>query len=1173
MKKSIRRTMKQIIAVALITTLTVGTCATVYADNSTTTYISRQEQVRAGVEYVIQCGKFDKQCGSSTIGGKVIETEEIATLHDGIISMLDDSTVVNNVNYLDDSVIANDVNIYAADMYNVNAGSVNLSDVIVAENNISFGASTVNSDSAILYSKNGNISFYCGDVTFTGIIYAPNGTVRFEGSNININGVIIAKDVIVRAGTFNVNYNSSVAESVDNLDYIEDNELFGLCVYNNEEEQKKSLQWKTSSSIETIDIYARYGSDGFKKISTTKDEMYAIDYEAIVDVADYYVVANTKFGEEILSNIVTLVKGEEGIYEDSIDSDKDGIPDGYEYLIGTDALNPDTDGDGFSDGYEVNVLCTDPLTYDEDKDFDNDGLTNLQEMELGTNPYLKDSDFDGIIDSMDETPMKANVNIGIEVDYNIPINIGIFDSVSKYLDEDGNKCQIVYNYVNDQTKYMTDSKNRSYNLYNNKNQVVAAIGYVDDRIIANIYSYNGDKIESITHNGFQYEFAYDEDGNMINAMIGGRTLISDKYSEKNLVLEEYGNNNLNQYAYDENGNVITQEVNGNIAYKWTYDDKGNITSYNDLYIDEIFTYTYDETGNVKTINSNKGFKITYYEDDNTYSVTYEDDNTSRTQDVTISEKENETGDIYEVTTTNLISNGKLVSVVTGDTTSERTIYEDNRVIIHSKYTSSEDGVTKIEYQDGKILEYEYDKCGNIVAVNECGERKISYEYDDLGQLIRENNLYANKTVVYVYDNAGNILESKEYLYSIDILGECISEKKYKYQDNEWKDLLTNYNGENITYDQIGNPLSYRDGMEFTWVGRKLATIHTEQDVISYKYNSNGIRISKTVNDIETTYQLDGTKIISETTNGNIIWYIYDENNYVIGFEYVGKTYYFEKNAQGDVTRIFDAEGNFISEYFYDAWGNVIAVVGNEEIANINPFRYRSYYCDNETGLYYVSSRYYDPEISRFINADVMLDTANVLGFNLFTYCGNNPIMYVDPTGYGRTYVIYYNNPGGGFYDQAINSPYYNRKSKNVYMKSVTSNQDFIDAWNSMSGKIDYVYLYLHGGKGVLYFKGESLSFSGKQSFGSLNSKKVKKGVYLLSCKGGAGNEGNNVAWMFAKLTSSKVYACTGSVSYSKIFGKYYARKAWDWGIIKTFYYQKKYIFWGANIAKSAAGQW
>ena len=878
--------MKRIIAVILITTLTVGTCAAAYADDSTT-YILRQEQENAGVEYVIQCGKIDKQYGNSTINGEIIETEEIATLHDGIMAMLDDNTVINDVNYLADSVIANDSNTYATNMYNVNAGSVNLSDVIVAENNISFAASTVNSDSAILYSKNGDINFNCGDVTYTGIIYAPNGTVCFEGSNININGVIIAKDVIVRAGTFNVNYNSNVAKAADNLDYIEMDELFGLSVYSNEEEQTKSLKWEINSSIETIDIYARYDSEGFKKISATKDEMYAIDNKTIIDAADYYVVANTKFGEEILSNIVTLVKDGEDVYEDSIDSDEDGIPDGYEYIIGTDALNPDTDGDGFSDGYEVNVLCTDPLIYDEDKDFDEDGITNLQEMELGTNPYLKDSDFDGLIDSIDEIPMKANVNTGIEVDYEIPINIGLFDSVSKYLDEDGNKCQIVYNYVNGQTKYMSDSKNRSYNLYNNKNQVVAAIEYVDDKVITNTYSYNGDKIETITHNGFQYEFSYDEDGNMTNAMIGNRTLISNKYSEGNLVSEKYGNNNLNEYVYDENDNVIKQEVNGNTAYKWTYDEKGNIVSYDDLYSDEIFTYTYDEEG-------------------------------------------------------------------------------------------------------------------NNISVNECGEKKISYEYDDLGQLIRENNLYANKTIVYVYDNAGNILENKEYPYSTDVLGECISTKKYKYQDDEWRDLLTNYNGENITYDQIGNPLSYRDGMEFTWVGRQLATIQTEQDAISYKYNSNGIRTSKTVNGIETTYQLDGSKIISETTNGNIIWYIYDENNYIIGFEYADKTYYFEKNAQGDVTRIFDAEGNFVSEYFYDAWGKVISIVGNEEIANINPFRYRGYYCDNETGCYYLQSRYYDSCTGRFLNADdvrYICDNGVNIGYNLYIYGRNNPVLYVDYTGH------------------------------------------------------------------------------------------------------------------------------------------------------------------------------
>ena len=337
-------------------------------------------------------------------------------------------------------------------------------------------------------------------------------------------------------------------------------------------------------------------------------------------------------------------------------------------------------------------------------------------------------------------------------------------------------------------------------------------------------------------------------------------------------------------------------------------------------------------------------------------------------------------------------------------------------------------------------------------------------------------------------------------------------------------------------------------------------------VQEYAYVYNGSSLMQMV--VQTT--VDDGEPVTET-----LYFSYDATGNPMSVLYNGTDYYYTVNLQGDVTAILNTSGTAVVEYTYDAWGNILTVTGSmaDTLGAVNPMTYRGYVYDTETGLYYVSSRYYDPEIGRFINADVMLDTETVLGFNLFAYCGNNPIMYVDPTGYGRTYVIYYNNPGSGFYDQAMNSPYYNRKSKNVYMISVTSNQDFIDAWNSMSGTIDYVYLYLHGGKGVLYFKGESLSFSGKQSFSSLNAKKVKKGVYLFSCKGGAGSEGNNVAWMFAKLTNSKVYACTGSVSYSKIFGKYYARKAWDWGIIKTFYYQKRYIFWGANIAKSAAGQW
>lgn len=243
-----------------------------------------------------------------------------------------------------------------------------------------------------------------------------------------------------------------------------------------------------------------------------------------------------------------------------------------------------------------------------------------------------------------------------------------------------------------------------------------------------------------------------------------------------------------------------------------------------------------------------------------------------------------------------------------------------------------------------------------------------------------------------------------------------------------------------------------------------------------------------------------------------------------------------------------------------------------QITRINPFLYRTYYYDWEIGMYYLQSRYYDPQVGRFINADEMADTESVLGVDLFAYCENNPIMYVDLLGYGKTYVIYYNRIGSSFYDQAMNSPYYNKNNKNVHMVSVQGVQSFINAWNAMSGTIDYVYLYLHGGSGMLCFSDGNLSFSGDKSFSKLISKKVKNRVYLFSCKGGAGSLGSNVAWKLAELTSTKVIACTGSVSFSKVFGKYYARKAKDWGVFKTFYYQKKYIFWGPVIAKSAFGQ-
>ena len=143
-------------------------------------------------------------------------------------------------------------------------------------------------------------------------------------------------------------------------------------------------------------------------------------------------------------------------------------------------------------------------------------------------------------------------------------------------------------------------------------------------------------------------------------------------------------------------------------------------------------------------------------------------------------------------------------------------------------------------------------------------------------------------------------------------------------------------------------------------------------------------------------------------NNNMIYYIRDENGELIGLKYNEKIYFYKKNYQGDIIGIYDSNYNLIVNYKYDSWGNIISITddnGNNitdtnNIGIINPFRYRSYYYDTETKLYYLNSRYYNPLWGRFINADILLfqDSSSTLGMNLYIYCNNNPTNNSDSNG-------------------------------------------------------------------------------------------------------------------------------------------------------------------------------
>ena len=123
--------------------------------------------------------------------------------------------------------------------------------------------------------------------------------------------------------------------------------------------------------------------------------------------------------------------------------------------------------------------------------------------------------------------------------------------------------------------------------------------------------------------------------------------------------------------------------------------------------------------------------------------------------------------------------------------------------------------------------------------------------------------------------------------------------------------------------------------------------------------------------------------------------------------YNGSIYYYRKNPLGDITALLDSDGNIVVQYKYNAWGGCkvlnasgTVITDYTHIGHINPFRYRGYYYDTETGLYYLRNRYYDPSICRFISMDDIsfADPDSINGLNLYAYCGNNPMMNVDPNG-------------------------------------------------------------------------------------------------------------------------------------------------------------------------------
>ena len=332
-------------------------------------------------------------------------------------------------------------------------------------------------------------------------------------------------------------------------------------------------------------------------------------------------------------------------------------------------------------------------------------------------------------------------------------------------------------------------------------------------------------------------------------------------------------------------------------------------------------------------------------------------------------------------------------------------------------------------QPGCNCGYGYDDNGNIASATLNG-KWTGYTYDALGQLVQVNDHSDTRsgengtTWKYTYDLGGNILKKERFAYADTTTP--LETVTYTYGDANWRDKLTAVNGNAIAYDAIGNPLN--DGTwTYTWQnGRQLQKMQKAGVTAEFVYNADGLRVQKTVNGVATKYTLHGKNIVHITSGTDELHFFYDAQNRPAVVVYNGTAYAYVKSLQGDIVAILDENGNTVVSYGYDAWGAPLWCTGElaETLGKVQPFRYRGYVYDEETGLYYLRSRFYNSSLCRFIDMDCLIHSGNT-----FAYCCNSPASMHDVCGttgdyaYDRDKVIEY---GRQYYNKQ--DPYYPQRS-------------------------------------------------------------------------------------------------------------------------------------------------
>ena len=873
-------------------------------------------------------------------------------------------------------------------------------------------------------------------------------TIKYEYDNnnnlsevINQEGVTVGKysysnGLLKKSSDKSIEYNSDgrvTSYEYDNgayTDYVYDNKNKTVFI---EDSTEKTVLYSYNDALNIVSSVDEKGN----KTEYQYDEFNRLVlYKTTDDEVSYKYDSNNNLISEVHSN-----DNEEDLYYSYDENDKlirQQTGNNYTYSVYNDnneLIISATLKENYSGRipavYDSSLTCFDTISYT----YDNGLLTKTVDSKTDKTVSYSYDEYGNVVNIATLTAKNSDSSSVSKVDYTYNILGNVLtsmngDNKSEYIydkannivfsNENGEISRTVYDEYGRVVQYITtedydktkDGLPES-NTYSDKNAGVT-YSYNSNGTVAKVKNRLG-KVTEYTYNDrgslelaeFDiYKFHYINHGEVSKIDIGGKTAVTYQYDEKfNLIAEKYSNGGSRTYEYLE-GKVSRQYFDGNekddVTYE--YNSDGSLAAKTINLLNYFYSCTeklYGEGINgsqeiahlVFVTKSNKDknipdditslhfgqvYHIVHGENSIVFSRDIINNDSTETNNSSNSSKSFEYNFEHDENENNVL--GRIKSNVTF--TSHNKIDEEGNIV--NRYYEN---LSK-KYS----FETVYDKDNKLVSINsKYGDLDYieNYTYDEKGQLIKSNGTI---NCEYEYDERGNIV-------SKSVNGE---KSDFAYSQDGWKDRLLSVNGVPITYDDMGNPVSYAN-RQFKWkVGRYLSELTDGENKYSYNYDDNGMRILKDINGVKTFYNYEQGKLISQKdSNGNSIYFQYAENGTPLGLVYNHIQYYYITNQLGDIVALADEDGKIVCEYVYGDWGEILDITGDLEIAEANPLRYRGYYYDNETGYYYLQSRYYDPNICRFINADILslvsIDT--LLGINIFIYCQNDPINFIDPTGY------------------------------------------------------------------------------------------------------------------------------------------------------------------------------